>query len=82
MHAISCVTTTTVTVTSKEKGRSCLALFKTEKSVNLKKTTTMNEMEKFVTIFCVICGVYSVYEKCEANPRNGCRGMFFNFVFH
>ncbi|XP_044177918.1 uncharacterized protein LOC114959990 [Acropora millepora] len=33
----------------------------------------MNEMEKFVTIFCVICGVYSVYEKCEANPRNGCR---------
>ena len=42
----------------------------------------MNEMEKFVTIFCVICGVYSVYEKCEANPRNGCRGMFFNFVFH
>ena len=42
----------------------------------------MNEMEKFVTIFCVICGVYSVYEKCEANPRNGCRGTFFIFVFH
>ena len=40
----------------------------------------MNNIEKFVTMFCVLCGAYSVYEKCEANPGHECCGKVLNLI--
>ena len=43
----------------------------------------MNEIEKFVTILFVLYAAYSLYEKCEANPRSGFCGEYtlYNFEF-
>ena len=36
----------------------------------------MNELEKFVTIFVIIYAAYSLYEKCETNPKSGLCGKY------
>ena len=41
----------------------------------------MNEIEKFVTILFILYAAYSLYEKCEANPRSGFCGEYTLYNF-